>query len=147
MFLVKTTAAVSEIWGDMLNLNEGTFRQFVPRVLVVDDESDVLFVMEQFLQKEGLKVLTAKSGEYALEILRVLKMDLVLLDIAMPGMDGIETLREIKKIDPNLMTVMVTANGGSEKIVEAFNSGAYDYIIKPLNFRSFREGVISKLMQ
>ena len=64
----------------------------------------------------------------------------------MPGMDGITTLREIKKIAPTLMTVMITANGSSEKIVDSFNSGAYDYLLKPLDFKYLKEGVISKIM-
>jgi DNA-binding NtrC family response regulator len=114
-------------------------------ILVVDDEADILMVMEEFLKKEGYDVLTSRSGEEAIEIVKSRNINLVLLDLAMPGMDGITALREIKKIAPALMTVIITANGSSEKIVDAFNSGAYDYLLKPLDLKYLKEGVISKI--
>ena len=127
-------------WSPMIS---STLRK---SVLVVDDELDNLFVIVEFLKKEGFNVLTSKNGEEALGILRANDVHLVLLDIAMPGLDGIATLREIKKLNPTLMAVIVTANGSSEKIVDAFNSGAYDYLVKPLDFKYFRESVISRLL-
>ena len=75
-------------------------------------------------------------------------MDLVLLDIAMPGMDGITTLKEIKRIDPALKTVMLTGNGISDELVEAFNLGAHGYLTKPLDLKYLRQQeVICKLVQ
>ena len=130
----------------MIMENEKSSVYPVRKILVVDDEPDILFVIGEFLTKEGFNVLTTKSGEEALGMIKANDVYLVLLDIVMPGMDGITTLREIKKIDPALMTVMITANGSSEKIVDAFNSGAYDYIIKPLDFKYLKENVIARLM-
>lgn len=131
----------------MIHKIAGSSVKAVPKVLVVDDEPDVLFVLEQLLKREGLTVLTATSGESALEVIKGEPVGLVLLDITMRGIDGLSTLREIKKIAPSLMTVMITGNSSSEKIVEAFNSGAYDYMIKPLDLHSLRAEVISKLLQ
>lgn len=115
-------------------------------VLIVDDEADILLIIEQFLVDAGFRVLKSKSGEDALTMIKSNNIDLVLLDIAMPGIDGITTLREIKKIDPALMTVMITANGSPEKIVDAFNSGAYDYLVKPLDFTYLKESIISRFL-
>ena len=131
----------------MISENERISELSGINILVVDDEPDVLFVMEEFLKKEGLNVTTTKSGGSALEIIKENDIDLVLLDIAMPGMDGIMTLKKIKKLNPALMTVMITANGSSEKIVDAFNSGAYDYLIKPLDLKYLKERVICKFLQ
>lgn len=114
-------------------------------VLVVDDEPAVLHSLEQFLRREGYSVLTAESGEYALEIIRGSNIDLVLMDIKMPGMDGITTLREMKRINPMLKTIIVTADGSPDKMVEAFNSGAYDYMVKPIDLLSLRQLVFSRL--
>ncbi|MBN1823809.1 MAG: response regulator [Endomicrobiales bacterium] len=115
-------------------------------VLVVDDEADVLIVLKEFLSKIGFNVMTSCGGRDALEIVKSNPVHLVLLDIAMPELDGISTLREIKKIRPKLLIVMITGNSSSHKIVEAFSSGAYDYLIKPIDFSYLRECVVSRLM-
>ncbi|MBN2645775.1 MAG: sigma-54-dependent Fis family transcriptional regulator [Desulfuromonadaceae bacterium] len=103
------------------------------RVLIVDDEQLIRWSLEQSLKKQGYQVQTACSGEDALEIVRNESPDLVLLDIQMPGIDGIETLERIKEIDADISVIMITALGVLETAVKAMQLGAYDYINKPFN--------------
>lgn len=116
-------------------------------IMVVDDEPDILLVLGEFLSAEGFKVLTAKSGQQALEKLKEHTVNLVLLDMAMPNMNGIETLREIKKIAPGLPVIMITAYRDAEKAVEAFRLGAFDCIFKPFDLKYLRQSVMSKLLE
>ena len=102
-------------------------------VLVVDDEKSILQSLTGILSDEGFDVLTAESGTEALEKIRELMPDLVLLDIWMPGIDGIETLQNIKEDYPNLQVVMMSGHGSIETAVKATKIGAYDFVEKPLS--------------
>ena len=88
-------------------------------ILVVDDEKNYLLVLSAVLEEEGYEVLTTVSGLEALEIQKSSDLDLVLTDMKMPGMDGIELLDQIKAMDPELPVVMMTAHGTVDKAVEA----------------------------
>ncbi|MDD2557560.1 MAG: sigma-54 dependent transcriptional regulator [Desulfuromonadaceae bacterium] len=103
------------------------------QILVVDDEQLIRWSLEKNLLKHGFVVQTAESGEQALEIIAKDTPDLVLLDISMPGIDGLETLQEIKKSDPSIVVIMITALGVLETAVKAMQFGAFDYIHKPFN--------------
>lgn len=103
------------------------------QILVVDDEQLIRWSLEKNLVKHGFLVQTAASGEQALEIIGKDAPDLVLLDISMPGIDGLRTLEEIKKSDPLVAVVMITALGVLETAVKAMQLGAFDYIHKPFN--------------
>ena len=103
------------------------------KILVVDDEHLIRWSLEQNLQKQGYEVLTAGSGEEALKLMREDAPDLVLLDIQLPGINGIEVLEKIKEIDEELIVIMITALGVLETAVKAMRMGAYDYISKPFN--------------
>ncbi|MFN2257794.1 MAG: sigma-54-dependent transcriptional regulator [Desulfuromonadaceae bacterium] len=103
------------------------------QILVVDDEQLIRWSLEKNLLKHGFMVQTAESGEQALKIIAQETPDLVLLDISMPGIDGIRTLEEIKKNDPSVAVVMITALGVLETAVKAMQLGAFDYIHKPFN--------------
>ncbi len=103
------------------------------RILVVDDEHLIRWSLEQNLKKQGYDVLTAGSGEDALKLVREEQPDLVLLDIQLPGMSGLEVLEKIKEFDEEIIVIMVTAHGGLETAVNAMRLGAYDYINKPFN--------------
>ncbi|MCA1797495.1 MAG: response regulator, partial [Geobacteraceae bacterium] len=103
------------------------------QILVVDDEQLIRWSLEKNLLKHGFMVRTSESGEHALEIIAQETPDLVLLDISMPGIDGIRTLEEIKKNDPSVAVVMITALGVLETAVKAMQLGAFDYIHKPFN--------------
>ena len=102
-------------------------------ILIVDDEKNYLLVLSAVLEDEGYEVLTALSGLEALEIHKTSDLDLILTDMKMPGMSGIELLENIKAIDPDLPVIMMTAHGTVDKAVEAMQKGAYSYILKPFD--------------
>jgi DNA-binding NtrC family response regulator len=103
------------------------------RVLVVDDEHLIRWSLEQSLKKQGYLVHTVGSGEEAIHYVQNESPDLVLLDIQLPGIDGLETLTKIKEIDSAISVIMITALGVLETAVKAMQLGAYDYINKPFN--------------
>ncbi len=103
------------------------------RILVVDDEHLIRWSLEQSLKKQGYDVITAASGEEALRLVQDEIPELMLLDIQLPGMDGLQVLEKVKEIDGEIIVVMVTALGVLETAVKAMRLGAYDYINKPFN--------------
>ncbi len=105
-------------------------------LLVVDDTDENRDMLSRRLERKGYGVLRAESGEQALEIVASKPVDLVLLDIMMPGMDGIEVLRRLREVrDQNqLPVIMQTAKSDSEDVVEALDLGANDYVTKPIDF-------------
>jgi len=103
------------------------------KILVVDDEHLIRWSLEQSLRKQGYDVQTAGTGEDALRHIQEEPPDLMLLDIQLPGMDGLEVLSRVKEIDEELVVIMVTALGVLETAVKAMRLGAYDYINKPFN--------------
>lgn len=104
-----------------------------PIILVVDDEEVVLELFHKILKKEEYTVLAANNGKHALEIVERKRPDLVVLDLKMPGMNGIEILRQIKKIDKNIEVIMITGYGTMKTARIAMRLGAYDYITKPFD--------------
>ncbi len=104
--------------------------KILPNILVVDDEVNVIESFKQLLE-EDYKVLTATNGEEALEKVERENLDIVLLDIRMPGMDGIEVLRRIEEMKENVDVIMVSAVNTMKTAIEAMKLGAYDYITKP----------------
>jgi len=111
------------------------------KLLVVDDEQDICDFVKNFFQERGYDVLTATSGDEALEIVKKDKPDMVLLDIKMQGMDGIAALKHIKELDRSIKVVMVTALEDQEKMNEACKLGATEYITKPLVLDHLEEAV------
>jgi DNA-binding NtrC family response regulator len=103
-------------------------------ILVVDDEHLIRRSIEQNLKKQGYDVTTAENGEDSLKLVREEQPDLILLDIQMPGLSGLEVLEKVKEIDEEIVVIMVTAQGGLETAINAMRLGAYDYINKPFNF-------------
>ena len=104
------------------------------KVLLVDDEKDFIEMLSLRLQEAGEKVSAAYSGKECLEGLDAAQIDVVVLDIKMPGMDGIETLREIKKRFPLVEVILLTGHGSTETAVEGMKLGAFDYLMKPADF-------------
>ena len=104
-----------------------------PKILVVDDEHLIRWSLEQSLIKQGYDAITAASGEDALKIVQEDAPELILLDIQLPGLDGLEVLERVKEIDEDILVIMVTALGVLETAVKAMRMGAYDYINKPFN--------------
>ena len=102
-------------------------------VLVVDDEPGVCRLFEKVLREEGYRTIVASSGREALELAGDAQPDLILLDIVMPGMDGVETLRELRRRGHAAVVIMLTAQGSLQTAREAMLLGAYDYVTKPFN--------------
>ena len=102
-------------------------------ILIVDDEKNYPLILSAILEEEGFETFTANSGGEALDILSNTDIDLVLTDMKMPSMDGIELLEKIKAKDHDLPVIMMTAHGTVDKAVEAMQKGAYSYILKPFD--------------
>lgn len=105
------------------------------RILIVDDEADFVDVLALRLSDAGETVFKAFNGAQCLEMLAAHDTDVVVLDIKMPGMDGIETLREIKQRFPLVEVIMLTGHGTTETAVAGMKQGAFDYLLKPTDFK------------
>ncbi len=101
------------------------------KIMLVDDEERFLSTTKKLLERKGIDVLTATSGLEALEILREHNVHVVILDVKMPGMDGIATLKQIKRQYPMIEVILLTGHATAESAVEGLKSGAADYLMKP----------------
>jgi len=117
------------------------------KLLVVDDEEEICDFLKCFFEERDFNVRTAQSGDEALKKVNEDPPDVCLLDIKMPGMDGIEVLKEIKAKHPKVKVIMVTAIETTEKIEEAVRIGADNYITKPLSLEYLENDVKQKLTQ
>jgi len=104
------------------------------RVLLVDDEKDFVEMLGLRLAEGGENVTAAHSGRECLQVLEKKEIDVVILDILMPGMDGIATLKEIKRRFPLVEVIMLTGHGTTESAVKGLKLGAFDYLLKPAHF-------------
>jgi len=116
------------------------------RILVVDDEIEVCNALKEFIGSKGYEVHTALDGDNAIRKLKAVRPHVVLLDIRMPGMGGIEILKEIKRVHPETGVIMVTAVADQETAVKAVELGAYDYITKPVDLNYLNTVVMVKLV-
>jgi DNA-binding NtrC family response regulator len=112
-----------------------------PKVLIVDDEQDFLETIVKRLLKRQVDATGVDSGREAVRILQEQSFDVVILDVRMPGMDGIETLMEIKKRSPLTEVIMLTGHGSIQLGVKGMQLGAFDYVIKPAEFDELLEKV------
>lgn len=103
------------------------------KILLVDDEEIMLKYLSRFLIKKDFDISTAMSGNEALGIIKEQDFIVVLLDVLMPGMDGIETLREIKKIKPLTEVIMLTGHASVQVAMQGMKLGAFDYLMKPFD--------------
>jgi DNA-binding NtrC family response regulator len=101
------------------------------RVILVDDERDFLEVLIRRLGKRDVDVRGVSSGEEALQYLQAKPIDVAVLDVRMPGMDGLTALRKIKKLDPLIEVIMLTGHASLEVALEGMRAGAFDYLMKP----------------
>ena len=108
------------------------------KVLIVDDEKDFVEMFSLRLEGQGEKVSTAHSGKEALKVLENVAIDVVILDIRMPGMDGIDTLKQIKNLYPRVEVILLTGHGSAETAVEGMKLGAFDYLMKPADFEDIK---------
>ncbi len=105
----------------------------MPRVLIVDDEPDAVELLKEFLAAKGYDTLTASNGEDALRLVKAERPHLILLDVRMPKMNGLEVLRRVRQIDQEVGVIIVTAVDEEETGRQALKLGAFDYIVKPLD--------------
>ncbi|MFN2147434.1 MAG: response regulator [Anaerolineales bacterium] len=118
-----------------------------PVVLVADDDPDMLQLMARRLIRQGFTIDQAAEGRTALQKLEQGQYDLVVTDIYMPGVTGLELLRQAKEVDPHTQVVVVTAGATLENAVEALNNGAFAYLLKPFDHFSVFDNVVSRAMQ
>jgi DNA-binding response OmpR family regulator len=104
------------------------------KVLIIDDERDIIEVLSHFIDGIGFRSVLALNGEEGIDVFKKENPDLVLLDIAMPGMDGLEVLRRLRHLNFDVPVIIITAYKDAEKVVEAFRLGAKDCIFKPFDF-------------
>ncbi|MBU2621197.1 MAG: response regulator, partial [Proteobacteria bacterium] len=102
-------------------------------ILIIDDDDQLRNSFKKLLSEEDYKVDSAASGEAGLNIVKKEVPDLVILDMRLPGMNGLETFRAIHKIEPKLPVIIMTAFGSTETAIEATKLGAFDYILKPFD--------------
>lgn len=106
------------------------------RVLIVDDERKMRRVLQILLEQLGLQSVPSENGEEALDLFRAEKFDLVLTDLKMPGMSGVELLSHLRSLDPDVPVIVLTAHGTVQTAVEAMKQGAFDYILKPFDVQA-----------
>ncbi len=101
------------------------------KILIVDDDKNLLSVLKTILAEENNDVVTSSDGGAAIDLIRKTKFDLVITDLMMPGTNGLEVLREARKIDSDILVILITGFASLETAVQAIREGAYDYITKP----------------
>src|SRR3974390_2891708 len=109
------------------------------KLLLIDDEADVQYSFQRILDSPEIELTTASSGEEGLRLLPKLKPDLVIMDVRMGGMTGLETLRRIRQMDTKLLVILMTAYGTTQTAIEAMKLGAYDYLLKPFDVPKLKE--------
>ncbi len=109
------------------------------RVLLVDDEEAFVEALGKRLNARGLSVQTSNSGEDAVAKAQGQSFDVIVLDLAMPGIDGIETMKRLREVDPDLQIILLTGHGSIEKAVEATKLGAIDFLQKPASLSDLLE--------
>ena len=108
------------------------------RILIVDDEPAVLALLRRILSTEDAEILAVRSGAQALEIARRTRLDLVMLDVRLPDVSGLEVLKRVRRIDGMLPVIMVTAYGSAETVRASMRLGAFDYLTKPFDNQEVR---------
>ena len=115
------------------------------KLLLIDDEEDVQYSFQRIFNSPDIELCTASSGEEGLRIIPKFKPDLVIMDVRMGGLTGLETLRRIRQTNPKLLVILMTAYGTTQTVIEAMKLGAYDYLLKPFEVPKLREIVLNAL--
>lgn len=115
------------------------------RILVVDDEKDVITGFRRVFQNDNVEIDAAYSGEAALQAVKQQRPDLVVMDLRMPGMDGLQTLKKMNVLDSKMLIILMTAFSTSATVIEAMKFGAYDYLVKPFSVEKLREVILEAL--
>ncbi len=117
-----------------------------PTILVVDDETQISDLLRDFLTREGYQVLTAANGVEAISLGKENRLDLALLDLKMPGMDGIELFQKLREVKKDIGVIILTGYGTLKTAKQAMRLGAYDYLTKPFEL-GLVKSVIQKALQ
>ena len=115
------------------------------KLLLIDDETDVQYSFKRIFDSPEIELTTADSGEAGLELIPKIRPDLVIMDIRMGGLNGLETLRRLRQIDARLLVIMMTAYGTTQTAIEAMKLGAYDYLLKPFDVPKLKNIVFGAL--
>src|SRR5271169_4708642 len=115
------------------------------KLLLIDDEEDVRYSFQRIFDSPEIELATASSGEEGLKVIPKLKPDLVLMDVRMGGMNGLETLRRIRAANPKQLVILMTAYGTTQTTIEAMKLGAYDYLLKPFDIAKLKEVIANAL--
>src|SRR5204863_1040260 len=115
------------------------------KLLLIDDETDVQYSFQRIFDSPEIELATASSGEEGLKVIPKFKPDLVIMDVRMGGITGLETLRRIRQMDSKLFVILMTAYGTTQTAIEAMKHGAYDYLLKPFDVPRLREIVSNAL--
>lgn len=116
------------------------------KILVVDDEPGIRELLKDFFERQGYPTLTAKNGEEGVMLVRTEQPAMILLDVSMPGMDGIATLKKIREINPEVGVVMATSMRDEQTAREASELGAYAYVLKPFDMQYLELVVMTRLV-
>lgn len=111
------------------------------KIMLVDDEEEFTNALSERMESRGMTVVTADSGQVAIERAEKEAFDAIILDMMMPGMDGIETLKRLHEINPNLQIIMLTGHATLEKGIEAVKLGAMDFLEKPADIQKLMEKI------
>lgn len=114
-------------------------------LLIVDDEKNVLYSLEKAIKADGYNILTADTAKQAVELVRTSKPDAVLLDVRLPDMSGLDAFDRMRKLDPRLPVIIMTAHGTTETAIEAMKRGAYEYLLKPVRLNELRKIVVDAI--
>ena len=115
------------------------------KLLLIDDEADVQYSFQRIFDSPEIELKTASSGEEGLKLIPLFKPDLVIMDVRMGGITGMETLRRIRQMDSKLLVILMTAYGTTQTAIEAMKLGAYDYLLKPFDVPKLKEIVFNAL--
>ena len=130
----------------MKNIAQKDSNYTIGRIIVVDDEAELMSALCETLERQGYETAGFLTGEEALAVLKEREFDLLLTDLMMPGMDGIELIRAGLAIDPNLISIIMTGHGTVQTAVEAMKTGAFDYMLKPFKLNTLLP-LLSRAMQ
>src|SRR5512133_4301469 len=115
------------------------------KLLLIDDEPDVQYSFRRTFNPAEVELTTASSGEEGLQIIPKIKPDLILMDVRMGGISGLETLRRLREMDAKVPVIMMTAYGTTQTAIEAMKLGAYDYLLKPFDLPKLRQTIAGAL--
>jgi two-component system nitrogen regulation response regulator GlnG len=127
-------------------MKSSSWEKGVPTLLVVDDESNVLYSLEKSLGSDSLQVLTATTAKQGIDLVQRQPPDAVILDVRLPDLSGLEAFDRIRQIDPQLPVIIITAYAATETAIEAMKRGAFEYLLKPVDFHQLRE-VVAKAIE